>query len=79
MWDLLAGHEGLRRAVTGINAAVVGVLAAALYTPVWTSAVHDGADVAVAAVCLAALQAWRAPPLLIVTVCVGYGVLRVLL
>ena len=79
LWDLLAGHVGLRRAMTGINAAVVGVLAAALYTPVWTSAVHGGADVAVAAVCLAALQAWRAPPLLVVIVCVGYAVLRVLL
>jgi chromate transporter len=76
LWDLLTAHAGLRRALTGINAAVVGVLAAALYNPVWTSAVHDGADVAVAAVCLAALQAWRTPPLLIVIVCVGYGLLR---
>jgi chromate transporter len=78
LWDGLARHESLRSAVTGINAAVVGVLGAALYSPVWTSAVHDGADVAVAALSLAALQAWRAPPLLVVILCVGYAMLRVL-
>ncbi|HKD53934.1 MAG TPA: chromate efflux transporter [Steroidobacteraceae bacterium] len=79
LWDWLARQQRLRSAITGINAAVVGVLAAALYNPVWTSAVHDGADVAVAAASLAALQAWRAPPLLVVFLCVGYGVARGLL
>ena len=76
LWDWLARHERARRAITGINAAVVGVLAAAFYKPVWVSGVHDGADVAVAAASFAALQAWRVPPLLVVILCVGYGVLR---
>lgn len=79
LWDWLARHERLRRAITGVNAAVVGVLAAALYNPVWVSAVHDGADVAVAAASFAALQAWRSPPLLVVILCVGYGLVRALL
>jgi len=76
LWDWLARHERARRAITGINAAVVGVLAAAFYNPVWVSGVQDGADVAVAAASLVALQAWRAPPLLVVILCVGYGALR---
>jgi chromate transporter len=76
LWDWLTRHERARRAITGINAAVVGVLAAAFYNPVWVSGVRDGADVAVAAASFAALQAWRAPPLLVVILCVGYGVLR---
>src|SRR5262249_28239792 len=46
LWDWLARHQRLCSAITGINAAVVGVLAAALYNPVWTSAVHDGAGAA---------------------------------
>jgi chromate transporter len=79
LWDGLARHESLRSGVAGINAAVVGVLGAALYNPVWTSAVHDGADVAVAAASLAALQVWRAPPLVVVILCVGYGILRAML
>jgi chromate transporter len=76
LWDWLARHERVRRAITGINAAVVGVLAAAFYNPVWVSGVRDGGDVAVAAASLVALQAWRAPPLLVVILCVGYGVVR---
>ena len=42
-WDWLRGSVGVRRALAGINAAVVGILLAALYTPVWTGAI-TGAD-----------------------------------
>ena len=38
-WDWLRGSVGFRRALAGINAAVVGILLAALYTPIWTGAV----------------------------------------
>ena len=52
----------------GINAAVVGVLGAALYNPVWTSSVQTPADFAVALVGFVLLVAWRAPPLVVVMV-----------
>jgi chromate transporter len=50
----------------GTNAAVVGLLGAALYNPVWVSAVQSPADFAVAATGFVLLVAWRAPPLLVV-------------
>jgi len=45
-WDTLRRRGGFRAALTGVNAAVVGVLLAALYTPVWTSAIITPADFA---------------------------------
>jgi chromate transporter len=55
-----------RAAAAGVNAAVVGLLASALYNPVWTSAVKDPADFAIAAAGFVALIVGRAPPLLVV-------------
>ena len=52
--------------MAGVNAAVVGLLASALYDPVWTSAVRGLPDFAVAAAGFVALIVWRAPPLLVV-------------
>lgn len=43
-WDLLRSRPGFQAALRGINAAVVGLLLAALYHPVWTSAIHAPAD-----------------------------------
>jgi chromate transporter len=50
---------------------VVGLLASALYDPVWTSAVRDRSDFAVAAAAFVALIVWRAPPLLVVVSTIG--------
>jgi chromate transporter len=50
----------------GINAAVVGLLGAALYNPVWTSSVRTSRDFAIALVGFILLTVWRAPPLLVV-------------
>ena len=47
-WDWLRGSVGFRRALAGINAAVVGILLAALYTPIWTGAVTAPIDAVVA-------------------------------
>lgn len=71
LWNALAGRPAAARAVAGINAAVVGLLAAALYDPVWTSAVHGPKDVAIAAVAFTLLAAWRASALVVVGWCVG--------
>jgi chromate transporter len=61
----------MQAALAGINAAVVGLLFAALCTPVWTSAIHGPADVALAVLALVALMYWKLPPWLVV---VGGGV-----
>jgi len=50
----------------GVNAAVVGLLGAALYNPVWASSVKTPADFGLALVGFALLAVWRAPPLLVV-------------
>jgi chromate transporter len=72
----LAQRSRLRAGITGINAAVVGILAAALYNPVWTSAVRDPADIAVAAGALLLLASQRVPPLVVVLLCVAASIVR---
>ncbi|HTV89895.1 MAG TPA: chromate efflux transporter [Stellaceae bacterium] len=65
-WDALRGRRGVRAALTGINAAVVGLLLAALYRPVWTSAIFGPADFALGIAAYLLLVMWRAPPWLVV-------------
>ena len=72
-WDTLRRSVGVRRALTGTNAAVVGILLAALYTPVWTSAIGAPVDVAIAAVALAMLLTGRVPPIAVVGLCALAG------
>jgi chromate transporter len=65
-WDALRRRASAQAAMRGVNAAVVGLLAAALYDPVWTGSVHGRADFAVALGGFVLLTVWRAPPLLVV-------------
>ena len=65
-WDALRTRPAAQAAMRGINAAVVGVLGAALYNPVWTTSVMTPADFALALVGFVLLTVWRAPPLLVV-------------
>ena len=65
-WDALRTRLGVQAAMRGINAAVVGILAAALYDPVWTSSVKTSGDFAIALIGFVLLVAWRAPPLVVV-------------
>ncbi|WP_298216770.1 chromate efflux transporter [Acidocella sp.] len=75
-WDALRRRPGAQAAMRGVNAAVVGILGAALYNPVWTSAVTDSADFGLAALGFVLLTSWRAPPLLVVLLCaLGGGAL----
>jgi chromate transporter len=67
-WDSLRRRAGARAAMAGINAAVVGLLAAALYSPVWTSSVLTPLDFGLALVGFVLLTAWRAAPLLVVCI-----------
>jgi chromate transporter len=65
-WDRLRRATGFRRALTGTNAAVVGILLAALYTPIWTSAIRAPIDVAAAGAALALLLTGRVPTIVVV-------------
>ncbi len=67
-WDAFRARPGAQAGMRGVNAAVVGLLGAALYNPVWTNSVKVPADFAVALVGFVLLTAWRAPPLLVVAV-----------
>lgn len=58
----------------GVNAAVVGLLGAALYTPVWTSAVKSSDDFGLVLVGFALLTLWRAPPLVVVAISAVGGI-----
>jgi chromate transporter len=71
LWSWLGHHPTARAALAGINAAVVGVLGAALYNPIWVSAVNCNRDVAIALAGFLLLERWRVPPLAIVVLCVG--------
>jgi chromate transporter len=65
-WDALRRRARAQAALRGVNAAVVGLLLAALYDPVWTSGIRSAADFALAAVALLLLAFWRLPPWLVV-------------
>lgn len=67
-WDTLRRREGARAMMRGVNAAVVGLLGAALYNPVWTSSVKMPGDFAIALVGFVLLTVWRAPPIVVVLV-----------
>jgi chromate transporter len=66
LWDWLRPRPGFQAALRGINAAVVGLLLAALYRPVWTSAMHAPSDVALGLADFALLAFWKCPPWLVV-------------
>ena len=65
-WHGLRRSQSFRAALAGTNAAVVGLLLAALYDPVWTSSVTNLVDVALVVLALVALAVWNAAPWLVV-------------
>jgi chromate transporter len=67
-WDSMRRSVRAQGALAGVNAAVVGLLLAALYQPVWTNAIFRPADFALALVALVALMFWKLPPWLVVAV-----------
>ena len=71
----LRRHPRIGAALSGVNAAVVGLLLAALYTPVWTSAVTGPLGFAVAAVAYALIAVWRLPAWAVVGLCALAGLL----
>jgi chromate transporter len=67
-WDVFRRRAGTQAVMRGINAAVVGLLGAALYSPIWISTVQGPRDFAVALVGFILLVAWKAPPVVVVAV-----------
>ncbi|MGA8147175.1 MAG: chromate efflux transporter [Gallionellaceae bacterium] len=67
-WEQLRRYEGMQRAMLGINAAVVGLLLAAFYNPVWTSAIRSTTDFCLAAIAFLLLVFWKSPPWLVVLI-----------
>ena len=67
-WDRLRARAGAQAALRGMNAAVVGILLAALYTPVATTAIVRPLDFALALGCFGMLVLWRWPPWVVVVV-----------
>ena len=78
-WNSVRLRPGFRCALAGLNAGVVGLLLAALYTPVFTSAVQSGhvgnTELALALAAYVALTAWNVPPWAVVLACAGVGFL----
>lgn len=73
-WDTLRRKPKIQGALTGINAAVVGILLAAFYNPIWTSTILETKDFALAAVLFGLLVFWKCPPWLEVILGVLGGV-----
>jgi chromate transporter len=74
-WDGFRKRPAAQAALRGVNAAVVGILLAALFDPIWTSTVRAPADFAIALAAFAALVLWRAPAWLVVALTAAAGAL----
>lgn len=72
-WDLLRSVQIFQSALRGINAAVVGLLLAALYNPVWRSAIYSPADFALGLIAFGLLIFWKFPPWMAVVLCAVGG------
>ncbi len=72
-WRQLRVKIWAQAALRGANAAVVGILLAALYNPVWVTGVHHGRDVAAVAAAFGLLQWWKTPPWLVVLLMAAMG------
>ncbi|MDD7910478.1 chromate efflux transporter [Pseudovibrio exalbescens] len=78
-WNTIGARPDARAAMRGANAAVVGILGAALYNPVWTSAVLSPADFAVALAGFILLVRWKLAPWIVVVLLGGAGIAMKLL
>jgi chromate transporter len=72
-WDELRRRAGVRAAMAGVNAGVVGILLSALYDPVWTSAIHSRADFGLALAAFGLLVIARVSPLPVVLLTAAGG------
>jgi len=66
IWNQVRAHPSFQSAIRGINAAVVGLLLSALYSPVWTTAIRGKADFGLAVAAFGLLMYWKLPPWMVV-------------
>nr|WP_043204009.1 chromate efflux transporter [Paraburkholderia acidipaludis] len=78
-WQALRARPSMAAVLSGVNAAVVGLLATAFYSPVWISAVRSEIDFAIATIGFFLLTRWKTPPLAVVAVCALAGVAEAVL
>jgi chromate transporter len=76
-WHALQARAAMAAVLSGVNAAVVGLLATALYSPAWNSAVRSGSDFAVTTIGFFLLKRWKVPPLAVVAICALAGITEV--
>jgi chromate transporter len=72
-WERLRGRPGARHLLAGANAAVVGLLAAALYSPIGSATITEPKRFVLASAAFAGLQFWRTPPWIVVATCAAIG------
>ena len=72
-WEGLRRRKTMQAALRGVNAAVVGLLLAAFYNPVWTSGILTKADFGLGTIAFLLLFLWRTPPWLVVLICAAGG------
>ena len=72
-WEALRKYPGVQAAMQGVNAAVVGILLAALYQPVWTAGILSVKDFALALVAFLLFEVRKTPPWLVVALCAVGG------
>ncbi len=72
-WERLSQAQSVQSALKGVNAAVVGLLLAAFYEPVWNSAVSQALDFSLVLLAFLVLTQWRVPPWLLVLGCALAG------
>jgi chromate transporter len=77
-WDRLRQYRAAQSAMRGTNAAVVGLLGAALYSPVWTGAVFGPRDFVLAVAGFLSLAVWKLPPWIVVVFLAGAGAVAAL-
>ncbi|WP_416148348.1 chromate transporter [Salipaludibacillus sp. HK11] len=65
-WNALRSNSNTRAALMGVNAAVIGILIAALYHPIWTSSILTATDFAFAAFLFTMIAYWKLPPWMVV-------------
>jgi chromate transporter len=74
-WDGFRKRPSAQAVLRGVNAAVVGILLAALYDPIWITAVRTPADFAIAVAAFTGLVVWKAPVVAVVAATAAAGAL----
>ncbi len=74
-WDDLRRRPAAQAALRGVNAAVVGLLLAAFYNPVWIAGIQNAGDFVLACAAFLLLFLWRAPPWAVVAISAAGGAL----